>query len=134
MTIWTDILRPVVAAVSISVLAGCATTQEDLIPQDGPDMLDIYRSHMSQTAQPAPAEAGIRRQPGASGETAPDTRWSRDAVTEIDNRFPLLPNPWLVLYIYPHLAEDGAPVPGYTTAFRMYARDEFALPGEIAAP
>ena len=43
--------------------------------------------------------------------------------------FPRLPNPTLVMYIFPHLAGDaGAPVPGYTTAFPMYEQVEYALP------
>ncbi|MGH7395628.1 MAG: TIGR03751 family conjugal transfer lipoprotein, partial [Candidatus Methylomirabilales bacterium] len=52
------------------------------------------------------------------------------AHTEIEALFPALPNPQLVLYVYPHLGEDGAPVPGYATAFPLYERVEYALPGE----
>ncbi len=127
---WTD--KPRIAALILAAtLSGCASTQEDIIPQDGPDMLEIYRSHLEQAGGSA---SGTTPAPPRRVDPAPDTRWSREAANEIENRFPLLPNPMLVLYVYPHLAEDGAPVPGYATAFRMYERDHFALPGETTAP
>ena len=57
--------------------------------------------------------------------------YTREAHTEIEALFPVLPNPQLLLYVYPHLGEDGAPVPGYATAFPLYERVEYALPGEV---
>ena len=58
--------------------------------------------------------------------------YTRDAANEIQQLFPRLPNPELVLYVFPHLTPKGRPVPGYTTSFLMYEKDEYALPGEIA--
>ena len=57
--------------------------------------------------------------------------YTRTAATEIDAIFPRLPNPDLVMYVFPHLSEQGAPVPGYATSFPMYERIEYALPGEV---
>jgi len=60
--------------------------------------------------------------------------YTRDASNELDNTFRLLPNPVLVMYVYPHLSGvEGTPVPGYTTKFSMYVKPEFALPGEVAS-
>ena len=60
--------------------------------------------------------------------------YTRDAYNELNVLFPRLPNPTLVLYVFPHLAgEEGVPVPGYATAFPMYERTEYALPGEVPA-
>jgi len=60
--------------------------------------------------------------------------YTRDASNELDNTFRLLPNPVLVMYVYPHLSGvEGTPVPGYTTKFSMYDKPEFALPGEVAS-
>ncbi|MGH8565473.1 MAG: hypothetical protein ACREXW_15835 [Gammaproteobacteria bacterium] len=53
--------------------------------------------------------------------------YTREAHDEIEARFPVLPNPQLVLYVYPHLGEDGAAA----TAFPLYERVEYALPGEV---
>ena len=49
--------------------------------------------------------------------------------------FPRLPNPSLVMYVFPHLAgAERTPVPGYATTFPLYERVEYALPGEVATP
>jgi hypothetical protein len=57
--------------------------------------------------------------------------YTRTAASELNVLFPLLPNPTLIMYVYPHLAEERAGVPGYVTQFRLYERDEYALPGEV---
>lgn len=44
-------------------------------------------------------------------------------VTEIANQFPLLPNPNMVMYVYPHEVgnrTNAVPVPGYFTEFPLY--------------
>ena len=48
-----------------------------------------------------------------------------------DAQFRRLPNPDLVMYVFPHPSpESGYPVPGYSTVLPMYERVEYALPGE----
>jgi len=103
--------------------------KEDLLPQDGPTMLDVYRSHMGQSRrqdsqQPVVGPNGATDGPGLEGYT-------RQAHDEIDTQFKRLPNPDLVMYVFPHLAADsGYPVPGYSTVLPMYDHVEYALPGE----
>lgn len=60
-----------------------------------------------------------------------NTGFVRTQGNELNNNFVRLPNPTLNLFIYPHLTQDGHPVPGYTTVFSMYAKDHYALPNEI---
>jgi conjugative transfer region lipoprotein (TIGR03751 family) len=61
--------------------------------------------------------------------------YSREAFNELDVTFPRLPNPSLVMYVFPHLAgPERTPVPGYATTFPMYERIEYALPGEVGTP
>ena len=115
------------------VLAGCASTKDTVLPQDGPSMKAIYEGHVNEMNADNPqvirGELGDR--PIVAGEAALHG-YTRDAFNEIDVLFPRLPNPTLVMYIFPHLAgEAGAPVPGYTTAFPMYEQVEYALPGEV---
>ena len=58
--------------------------------------------------------------------------YSRSAHTELETIFPRLPNPTLVMYVFPHLAGAGrVPVPGYATTFTLYERVEYAMPGEV---
>src|SRR5690606_5329153 len=65
--------------------------------------------------------------------SAPDVqaRYTRTAQNEIYRQFHRLPNPDLVMYVFPHLAgTDPVPVPGYSTVFPLYQRVQYALPGE----
>ena len=58
-------------------------------------------------------------------------RYTRTARNEVYRQFQRLPNPDLVMYVYPHLAgTDPVPVPGYTTVFPLYQRIQYAMPGE----
>ena len=115
------------------VLAGCASTKETILPQDGPSMQAIYEDHVNtmnaQDPQVIRGELGDR--PVVTGEAAL-YGYTREAFNEIDVHFPRLPNPTLVMYVFPHLAgETQAPVPGYATAFPMYEQVEYALLGEV---
>ncbi len=59
------------------------------------------------------------------------SRLALQVESEISDAFPILENPMLVMYVFPHVAtESRIPIPGYWTAFPMYERLEFALPGE----
>jgi conjugative transfer region lipoprotein (TIGR03751 family) len=125
---------PLFVLVWISLgLAGCASTKETVLPQDGPSIQAIYEAHIKEMNAHDPrairGELGYR--PIRTGE-ADLYGYTRDAFNEIDLLFPRLPNPTLVMYVFPHLAgESQAPVPGYTTAFPMYEQVEYALPGEV---
>lgn len=113
--------------VPLLLLAGCAT-KDDLLPQAGPTMREVYDQHFEarrRAADPATALGGR-----GAGQEADLTGYARDAATEIDNRFPRLPNPDLVMYVFPHLSDKGYPVPGYSTVLPMYETVEYALPGE----
>jgi conjugative transfer region lipoprotein (TIGR03751 family) len=93
-------------------------------------MQAIYQQHMNDLqgnqratkgSQPLPQE-GIVHYRG----------FVREAADEIDTVFPRLPNPTLVMYVFPHLSgKKRTPVPGYVTTFPFYERVEYALPGEI---
>ena len=115
------------------VLAGCASTKDGVLPQDGPSMKAIYASHVAEmnARDPQIVRGELGSRPIATGEAAL-RGYTREAFNEIDVLFPRLPNPTLVMYVFPHLAGPArAPVPGYTTAFPMYEQVEYALPGEV---
>lgn len=56
------------------------------------------------------------------------------AMRQIERRFARLANPDLFMVVFPHLAQGKYPVPGYVTAFSMYERVEYLLPGEADTP
>ena len=128
-------LKQATVVVSISLmLSGCAGTKETVLPQDGPSMKAIYNAHFEEMGARDPlalrGEVGSRLL--ASSDASLDG-YTREAVNELETTFPRLPNPTLVMYVFPHLAsEERVPVPGYATTFPMYERVEYALPGEVS--
>ena len=124
-----------ISVLGLISLVGCASTKEAVLPQDGPSMKAIYEGHVQEmTARdPQVIRGELSNRPILTGEAALQG-YTREAFNEIDVLFPRLPNPSLVMYVFPHLAgEAHAPVPGYATAFPMYEQVEYALPGEVPA-
>lgn len=109
--------------ISLSQLFGCSS--QKLIPDSGDEILNVYKNHVGSTD----------RVPKMFRQMRNDRRdlvgYTRDANNEINQQFPRLPNPELSLYVFPHFSRKGHPVPGYSSAYWMYEKDEYALPGEI---
>jgi conjugative transfer region lipoprotein (TIGR03751 family) len=55
--------------------------------------------------------------------------WS--PLAPMKQRFARVPNPDMVMVVYPHLSRGKYPVPGYVTVFPMYEQTQYALPGEV---
>ena len=120
----------------ISLLSACSyQTKDDLLPQTGPTMQEVYRNHESSllvgSEKKVSSTSGIRDR--LTGNKDVDLAgYTRDVNSEIEQQFPRLPNPTLVMYVYPHLSTASSlPVPGYSTAFPFYERPEYAMPGEL---
>lgn len=131
----TDMTRHIglLCAAALLTLSACTTTSKDnTIPHEGPTMEQVYRTHMGGTLdRGARFDTDIPRR--SAGDVSP-TAFTRTSLNETENRFGRLPNPDLVMYVFPHLAGNGSryPVPGYTTVFPMYETVEYAMPGEVA--
>ena len=115
-------------------LAGCSTSKEEMLPHGDHTMLDIWNGGGSVGSQQQLQEArGAPRRPVLDPERLirEHSASPRTAANEIRAQFPRLPNPDLVMYVYPHLAgTQQAPVPGYSTVFPLYEKVQYALPGE----
>jgi len=112
-------------------LYGCSAMhdKEDLLPQEGPTMLEIYRAHMAGGRPANPLESKPADNPASESQGLEGH--AHDAHSDLKASFKRLPNPDLVMYVYPHLsAGAGYPVPGYSTVLPMYDHVEYALPGE----
>ena len=59
--------------------------------------------------------------------------YTRTQAKELNGIFSRLPNPDICMYIDPHLSIEGATIPGYTSCFSMYEKNQYALPGEMTA-
>ena len=123
--------RPCLIWISLlTLLQGCASTSEQLLPRGERDMQAIWNG--AATGQPTLQEARlVLRRPLQASPHAEQEPYTRSAANEIRSQFPRLPNPDLVLYVFPHLAgSEQAPVPGYSTVFPFYRQVHHALPGE----
>lgn len=137
-------MREAVYLVPALLISACTTDVKELLPQDGPTMVEIYQGHLQKAGGSSgpPGNdvlATIRREAaeraGQTTATLDPVSYTRTAENEIDNLFPTLENPAMVMHVFPHLATDERlPVPGYSTSFPLFERDEFALPGEAAEP
>jgi len=114
--------------------AGCSTSKDELLPHGDKNMMDVWNQGSSGSSSASnrlllDARQDLRRPLEVQGEDK--TRFTRTAQNEIYSQFKRLPNPDLVMYVFPHLAgSDPAPIPGYTTVFPLYQRVQYAMPGE----
>ncbi|EHC5873751.1 TIGR03751 family conjugal transfer lipoprotein [Salmonella enterica subsp. enterica serovar Eastbourne] len=122
----------------ITLLSGCTTDKEKLLPHNGNTMLDVWDKESggnvatsSNIRRLFDARQQLRRPLTPEHSTIDGSAYTRTASNEIYRQFHRLPNPDLVMYVFPHLAgSDPVPVPGYSTVFPLYQRVQYALPGE----
>jgi len=84
-------------------------------------MKAIYEGHVQEmnTRDPQVIRHEFGNRPILTSEEALQG-YTRNTFNKISALFPRLPNPTLVMYMFPHLAgESHAPVPDYATAFHM---------------
>lgn len=130
-------IEAMAAALIVITLSGCATNTQDLLSHDGSTMLEVWNrqttgSRNEQSSQRLlDARQALRRpltEPLVPSFSAP---YTRTAQNEIQRQFHRLPNPDLVMYVFPHRAgTEAVPVPGYSTVFPLHQRVQYALPGE----
>jgi conjugative transfer region lipoprotein (TIGR03751 family) len=140
----TDWAKGLALAVAVAALGGCATSKEDLLTHGDRTMMDIWQQEAGDGAGGSAGQA-VRRQlldarqslrrplteVDVQATPAEQMRYTRTARNEVHRQFQRLPNPDLVMYVYPHLAgTDPVPVPGYTTVFPLHQRIQYAMPGE----
>ena len=115
-----------------SLLGACTAGKEAVVAPDAPGIRTIYEAHMRAAGHDdlQALRASVQENPvDAMTPAEPGER----AATALKARFARVSNPELVMYVYPHLAgPEQVPVPGYYTAFPMYARIHYARPGEHA--
>ncbi|CNL09553.1 putative lipoprotein [Yersinia mollaretii] len=117
-----------VALIAISV-AGCSTSKDEILPAGDSTMLALWQNKaLTHSKMPL-----LRRltDPNNDAHQAIAESYTRTAENEIQQLFPRLPNPDMVIYIYPHMSgSEPVPVPGYSSVFPFYSRVQYALPGE----
>ncbi len=131
----------ITVALAVALLGGCTTNKEKLLTHGDNTMLDIWQQQTGSSAsggqaarQQLDARQALRRPIGSGDINAVFTEniaYTRTAANEIHRQFHRLPNPDLLMYVFPHLSgSETVPIPGYTTVFPLYQRVPYALPGE----
>lgn len=121
------------ATALVMLLAGCSSSKEAILPVGDSTMMDLWQHLSGSVRQGMQAREALRRPLTGTeqvGERSQAESYSRTQESEISQQFPRLPNPDMVMYVYPHLADNSAPVPGYSTVFPFYSRPQYALPDE----
>ena len=127
--------RPILLLIALISLGACTGSKDTILPTDGTSMKTIYSQHFYDLGMrdSMNVRKELKSRPLES-DVADLSGYTRDAFNELDLHFPRLPNPTLVMYVFPHLAGvERVPVPGYATTFPMYRQVEYALPGEVPA-
>lgn len=136
---WIKKILSLSVLLSIVVLSGCSTTKEKILQHGDSTMLDMWNhgttSGSSQHSRQLMDERQKLRRPLVDKDSESlslnQMSYTRNAQNEIYSQFHRLPNPDLVMYIFPHLSgTDPVPVPGYSTVFPLYQRVQYAMPGE----
>ncbi|HFK5675419.1 TIGR03751 family conjugal transfer lipoprotein [Pantoea dispersa] len=126
------LVLPLTLMLSLS-LAGCSTSKDEMLPPGDSSMLELWNDGASATHSTGESRTTLRR-PVTDSERVISQRtresYSRTQENEIQQTFPRLPNPDMVMYVFPHLANGNTPVPGYSTVFPFYSQVQYALPGE----
>lgn len=116
------------------LLTGCSTTKDEMLPPGDSTMLELWQNKGSSARTTTEARSTLRRgltDDDSAARQAIEESYTRTAENEIQQVFPRLPNPDMVIYIYPHMAGNApAPVLGYSSVFPFYSRVQYALPGE----
>ena len=128
-------IKPLCGFLLLVVFTGCSTDKDELMPHGSQNMLDLWNQSAGGSGngpgnrQLMDARTQLRRPLWEEVESR--SGYTRTAQNEIYSQFKRLPNPDLVMYVFPHLTgADPAPVPGYSTIFPFYQRVQYAMPGE----
>lgn len=120
--------------IMILLLTGCSTSKEEILPTDNNTMRDIWQSKVGEIKTEKRQERAIQR--GLRGSDNPPNHLInkseiQQAKKHIQHHFPRLPNPDMVIYIYPHfVGSEPTPIPSYSTVFPFYSKVQYALPNE----
>lgn len=110
-----------------SSLSGCSSTKDSVIPPSSVSISDVYQNHTTNNSKQKMRFAV--NVPLSASDTDIDA-YELHGMKR--NKFKLLPNPTLYMYVNTRISEvDRAPIPAFITEFKLFERDEYALPSEV---
>lgn len=127
--------KPLVIISLTSLLFGCSSFgggNPNFLPDGGPTSLEVYDGARNDTQSDTAGPSELYNEQTNLQYERDLGPWVRTQSTELQNRFPVIPNLEITGFVFPHLSPGGHPVPGYATRFSVYEREHYALPGEAA--
>lgn len=122
-----------VAALSACSVSGPRESPLNEVTAGSPTVSEVFRgTDGAQTDSHRAKErvnASGRARPVGQLDAQQSPYWT--PLKPMQQRFARVPNPDLVMVVYPHLSKGKYPVPGYVTVFPMYEQTQYALPGEV---
>lgn len=124
-------LKLIIPIISISFLVGCSTSKDQMFPHTEETIASVWAKKLP-NANINDARLQLRRNVDDLERIDEYSSYTRNAKNEIDSQFQRLPNPDLIMFIYPHFSSNngGSPVPGYSTIFSFFDKTHYAMPGE----
>lgn len=101
------------------------------VPND--NMQTVYERHMQSVGKQKlqQSRSFLRRDMQEGDIDLSD--YVRTEKNQLQSKFRFLPNPTMYMFVAPHLStKDKVPVPGYITEFKMWEKDQYAMPGELS--
>lgn len=111
-------------------LSACTTPGAHMIPDGEMSMSQIYKNTLASSANNV-SDDGYQQH--SNSPVVNYTGYTSDNRNELKSLFKVVHNPQIPIYIYPHLVKVGdedLPKPGYSSAFFLYKKSQFALPSE----
>lgn len=126
------ILMTVLTVSLINVLSGCAS-KDSILPVPNDNMKTVYERHMQSVGkQKLQQSRSLLRRDMQEGDVDLSD-YVRTEKNQLQSKFRFLPNPTMYMFVAPHLStKDKVPVPGYITEFKMWEKDQYAMPGELS--
>lgn len=124
----TSRIQPLAALASLALisLTGCSS-KENVIPPSDTNISEIY--HNQSTAN---VSRSMRMAVNLALEPSDTPIDAYQLHNMKQTNYVLLPNPTLYMYVNTRITEeDRVPVPAFITEFKMFERDEYALPSEV---
>ncbi len=111
---------------ALTNLAGCSS-KDNIIPPSDTNISEVYKNHVTTNSNQSLRLAV--NEPLARADMNVDA-YQLHGIKR--NEYQYLPNPTLYMYVNHKLSEiDRSPIPAFITEFKMYERDEYALPSEV---
>lgn len=113
--------------VACSNLTGCSTKSKVIPPTDS-TISSVYHSRVQATNNNSKNLRLAVNEQLAFSDSSPEA-YTLHNLKKPD--YKLLPNPTLYMFVNHKLSEvDRSPIPAFMTEFKMYEKDEYALPSE----